>query len=64
MALKKEAAPAGVDSSMEAVRRTDPPGPNSRTATVVSAAAVAAVIAAIPKERMDFMAVLLERKRR
>jgi hypothetical protein len=31
---------------------------------VVSAAAVAAVIAAIPKERMDFMAMLLERRRR
>lgn len=44
----------------EVVRCTDPPGPNSRTAIVVSADTEDAATAARPRERMDLMVYYLD----
>ena len=52
----RDATAAELDSVLdEVVRWTDPPGPNSRMATVVSAEAVDAARAARPRDRMDLI---------
>lgn len=60
MAFHREETADGVAELVEVVLWTEPPLPNSRMATVVSAEVVERAAAAQrPRDRMDFMVIVL-----